>query len=245
MTVAGALMVVRSGITFETARSSALPWASAAVFALGVFQATLASIPTGGRLVPVTFMLAGAVALAATQGWISAPRQWWVLAGSTLVAAGLSLVLRTPVVARESIDPVRTVRALLLSRRVTFTGAKAPAALRVLSAGAVLTIDLSEMHIGAQQPLEVSVTALAARVDIKLPPDWLVVPGRLLAGETLRLEGRFDDGVAIAYLGADERARVKDLASAYGKNHGPWAAKSWSAVLNVSGSLSVVTFSRG
>jgi hypothetical protein len=57
------------------------------------------------------------------------------------------------------------------------------------------------------------------------------------------LEGRFDDNKPIAYLGSKERKHVTDLARSYSVE-APWEAKTWSLVLNVTGSLSVVAFTR-
>jgi hypothetical protein len=243
MTVAGAVMIASNEVTLQAMQGVGWAWVGAGIVVMGLTLAALASLPTGARLAPCLLVLSGGVVFATARGWLATPQRWWVLAGVALIVVGLWLLVLTPVAALESIDPVRSVRTFLVPRRVSFERMPAPGAVRVICMGGVLLVDLSQMVVGKQAPLELSVSAYAGRVELKVPSHWLVVPGRLLGGDTLRLEGRFDDNKPIAYLGSKERKHVTDLARSYSVE-APWEAKTWSLVLNVTGSLSVVAFTR-
>lgn len=245
LTVIGAVMVAGSGMDIHEVGGVFWSYVGAGLALLGLLLAAVASLPAGGRLVPIALVLVGAVVFVAQRGWVGTSEHWRLAGGLALVVAGIYLLARVPLQTTESIDPVHTVRAFLLARRVSLVGRTPPLHLRLISNGAVLTVDLTQSPDGREDMLEVSITAIAARVELKLPRHWIVLPGRLLIGGTTRLEGRFDQVTPIEYLGSSQRDDIRELVSQRSPDLDATATHPYPVVLNVSGVLSFVTFSAG
>ena len=196
----------------------------------GVLLGAATVLPPGTRLIPLGAVVVGSVVLLASTGRLSGPAQWQLIGGVGLALMGAGLLTRVRVERGSSADPVQTVRAVLLPRRLSFSAAVPPPHQRVFAYGAPVRVDLSGAEDGAEDVLELSVTAVLSRVELTFPPHWLVLPGRLFVGPGSHVEGRFDRNQPVMYLGSSERVEIRDLVA----ENDDGAPPPYPVVLNVS-----------
>jgi hypothetical protein len=77
--------------------------------------------------------------------------------------------------------------------------------------GTAVQLDMQGTASRTEDILELSVTAVLARVEVALPGHWLVLPGRLYVSSGSLLDGTFDHTEPIHYLGSKERDDVREL----------------------------------
>lgn len=246
LVVAGALLGVQEVGELDEVTSWMLSHAGVALIAGGLVVALLIGLPQGSRTGPWLLILIGVIVFLAQQGLLSDPHTTWRLIGVALVASGVWLLYRLPLNESMSLDPVRTVRTILLPKRMSLGSGGAPDHLNVVCVAGLLRVDASAMTAGAGNIVEVSVRLWAGRLELVLPATVVVLPGRLAATSGIRFGGAFDDNrgpVNLLGRGAQVSVtkRTRAVATARGQ---PEDVRVIAVVVNVSGVAGVVALTR-
>jgi hypothetical protein len=241
---AGSVLAARSEILMGVGTFSPSNLGSSAGLAavlLAVVLVACSVVPAGARTTPAILVLVGVVLWLGSTGRLTAPGAWQLLGGILLASSGISVLFLGRVDSKGlSPDPVRTIRVLVLPRRLRFVGDEPRVHERLHCYGALVTADFSEATRGRAAFLEVSVTAISGRVDLVLPPHWFVVPGRLLLSVGSHMEGTFDDNNPVTYLGPTERLDLQDRAQQAAANRQSGAKQDASSIDFVGGAGSAL-----
>ncbi|MEV0133656.1 hypothetical protein AB0H83_34990 [Dactylosporangium sp. NPDC050688] len=215
---------------------------------VGILGFLASVLPLSRQAWPLVLIAAGGAAFAVQSGWLSvsvAPH----LAGVVALGIGGWLMAREPH-ARDRMDPVRQLTAVLLPRTCILRGGdRTPAYLTVLTVGARVVVDLQAAQVPPRQTMQLAVSCWAfGSVELRLPEHWAVIGGRLGPVVGVRMAGKADTTELIADLGdpasidvlADVRsARLRERLGADAPEH-----RAAAVVIHIAGLVGKVVLAR-
>jgi hypothetical protein len=169
-----------------------------------------AALPRGARAGPTIVAIVGLLVL-----WLNrnnwSGQFWWTAAGAGLVLTGCSLALAAPVRRPAEVDPVwRRAAILFRTKAAVESDVETPAQITLVVVGTLLDVDLRQAKAPGRRFLELVISCWLGRVDIRLPPHWAVVGGRLHTSHHVRLKGRLDDRDIFPYPTLDQLEKIAE-----------------------------------
>lgn len=207
----GAALITGGPTVFVTAAALAWQYLHLLLFGLSALIVVVATVPRRVLLIAaVPGLLGSGLWFARSYGLAPVGRFG---GGACLLALGIMLAMRPD---RERDVNLRRRRwSVLINRRLN--PRQAPARIRLVAmCRGRITVNLARAT-NENELVQLFLSSWFGRIDLRFPPTWLVVAGRVTAARGVRFEGRLDSDRGYEYpddhdVNEELRAAVKDSA---------------------------------